>query len=318
MLHAAFIVFATLLSASSVQAQAGRSADDVMLLLRNDIAGYLERNVQPVMAELKEQFDASLKQIDIARLESIRRQARELFNRMFTHADSFAKARARNDFRTAVDHRSRLESGFDSRHRLLGEARRIGQRSGPALDLLRSRLDLTKEEWRAGAIRIFIEWFARNQVTIRPMLSDDSNHELVAFMSAAKDLRLEESGDDEVYHFMLWDGSDFASAIRGGSLPETPVTRVGPSREHTILFEPCSPQTFSQTTTLRFTLPFSGRTRIQAFDARGREVSTLLDEDLGAGKHSLIFNGDRLPTGSYFFLLSCRDLADVQVAQLSR
>ncbi len=317
LLPSMILVF-TLQSASPAIAQSGKKADDVIQILRKDIAGYLARSVQPVMETWKSQFDASLRQIDLARLESLRKQAHELFDRISTNASEFTKARADKDFRRALDYRSKLESNFESRKRLLGEAQRVGKRSGPALELLQARVDSMKEEWKAGAIRIFIDWFARNQAVIRPILSDDSNKDLVAFMAAAKDLRLEETSDDAIFYFLLWDGSDLAPDVMAGRQPETPLSRTGPSREHSLLFEPCAPSTFSNATIVRFTLPVGGRTKIHVYDARGRGVTTLLDADLIVGKHSYTFNAERFPAGVYYFHLTCRDLSDVQVAQLSR
>jgi len=40
------------------------------------------------------------------------------------------------------------------------------------------------------------------------------------------------------------------------------------------------------------------------FDAAGREVATLVDRDLPAGRHDLQFSTDRWPTGVYFSRLT--------------
>jgi hypothetical protein len=289
-----------------------------MLNLRKDMTTYLSRSVLPALTSFKQQFDASLKSVDLARLENLRKQSHELLDRIGANEQEFARARRIRDFKRALDFRSRLESNFETRKRLLGEAQRIGTRSGSALTLLQSRLDSAKEEWKGGAVRIFIDWFARNQAVIRPIMTDDSDQALVDFMAAAKDLRLEETAENAILYFLLWDGSDFVPAIAAGDLPETPLSRTGPSRERSILFDTCSPSTFTTTTTLRFTLPIHGRTRIQVFDSRGRPVTTLVNEDLPSGRHTTTFSAEKLSPGTYFFLLSCRDLSDVQVAQLSR
>jgi hypothetical protein len=299
-------------------ANRSQRTEEVMLSLRKDMTAYLSRTVLPALSEFKQQFDASLKSVDLARIESLRKQSHELLDRIDANEREFAKARRVRDFRRALDFRSRLEGNFETRRRLLGEAQRIGTRSGQALPFLQARLDSAKEEWKAGAVRIFIDWFARNQSVIRPILSDDSDQALVDFMSAAKDLRLEETAEHAILYFLLWDGSDFVPAITAGDLPETPLSRTGPSRERSILFDTCSPSTFATSTTLRFTLPVPGRTRIQVFDSRGRPVTTLVNEDLPTGRHTTTFSAEKLSPGTYFFLLTCRDLSDVQVAQLSR
>ncbi|MCZ7555334.1 MAG: hypothetical protein M5R41_02875 [Bacteroidia bacterium] len=106
--------------------------DEVMQSLRKDVATYLSRSVLPALTSFKQQFDASLKSVDLARLENLRKQSHVLLDRIVTHEQEFSKARRGKDFKRALDFRSRLEGNFETRKRLLGEAQRIGSRSGPA------------------------------------------------------------------------------------------------------------------------------------------------------------------------------------------
>ncbi len=317
LLHSMFFLFVLQAGVPAV-AQSGRKAEDVVHALKTEITSYLTRSVQPVMLNWKHQFDASLKQADLSRLEALRKQSRDLLERMTTYSANFVKSRDERDYRRAMDYRSKLEFAFENNRRILGEAQRVSLRSKPALALLQSRIDSSAEEWKAGAIRIFIEWFARNQAVIGPALSQEGNDKLINFMAAAKDLRLEQIDDHAIAHFLLWDGTDFVPAIMAAMRPETPLTFAGPERERILLFEECSPPTFSTSTVVRFSLPVPGKARVQVVDAQGRITAVLLDEQLPDGKHSCQFKSERLPSGSYFLLLTCRDLFDVQVAQISR
>jgi hypothetical protein len=66
------------------------------------------------------------------------------------------------------------------------------------------------------------------------------------------------------------------------------------------------PNPFNPTTTLRWSLLDTGRTRLALFDARGRRLRTLVDEEqAGPGWYTTIWDGrdDRgtaLPGGVYF------------------
>jgi hypothetical protein len=67
----------------------------------------------------------------------------------------------------------------------------------------------------------------------------------------------------------------------------------------------CSPNPFNPSTTLSFELSQAGPTRIVIYDARGRRVRGLLDTDLPAGHHDVVWDGrdDRkveLGSGVYF------------------
>jgi hypothetical protein len=60
------------------------------------------------------------------------------------------------------------------------------------------------------------------------------------------------------------------------------------------------PNPFNPTTTLSFTLPRAGKTKIVIYDITGREVRTLSDQIFEAGEHTLRFDGSGLPSGIYF------------------
>jgi peptidoglycan/xylan/chitin deacetylase (PgdA/CDA1 family) len=68
------------------------------------------------------------------------------------------------------------------------------------------------------------------------------------------------------------------------------------------------PNPFNPTTTFRFELGKMERIRLKLFDANGREVGILLDQELPAGPHSTTFNAHELPSGVYFIGLQTADL----------
>lgn len=63
------------------------------------------------------------------------------------------------------------------------------------------------------------------------------------------------------------------------------------------------PNPFKDNTTIRFVLNQSEQTSLKVFDITGREVRTLVNEKLGAGKHSLVLNSQGLPAGIYLLKL---------------
>jgi hypothetical protein len=60
------------------------------------------------------------------------------------------------------------------------------------------------------------------------------------------------------------------------------------------------PNPFSPSTVLQFTLPRTSHVAIRLYDARGREVTTMVDEELPPGCHTKVFKATGLPSGVYF------------------
>jgi N-acetylmuramoyl-L-alanine amidase/methionine-rich copper-binding protein CopC len=63
------------------------------------------------------------------------------------------------------------------------------------------------------------------------------------------------------------------------------------------------PNPFNPSTIISFDLPKASFVTLKIFDILGREVSALINENMGAGRHSATFNGVNLPSGIYIYRL---------------
>jgi hypothetical protein len=63
------------------------------------------------------------------------------------------------------------------------------------------------------------------------------------------------------------------------------------------------PNPFNPTTKFKFKLPSKGFVKLIVFDMLGKEIETLVNEDLNAGTYEYQWNGINLPTGVYFYRL---------------
>jgi hypothetical protein len=70
------------------------------------------------------------------------------------------------------------------------------------------------------------------------------------------------------------------------------------------------PNPFNPATTISYALPVRSNVTLKIYDALGREVSVLINEEKPAGEHQVIFDAKNLASGVYFYRL--------QVNQLSR
>lgn len=67
---------------------------------------------------------------------------------------------------------------------------------------------------------------------------------------------------------------------------------------------PTTPNPGSGARNLVFTIPSEGHVTLRVFDVSGREVSTLVDRDLPAGRQSVQFFTDRWADGVYYYRLA--------------
>ncbi len=63
------------------------------------------------------------------------------------------------------------------------------------------------------------------------------------------------------------------------------------------------PNPFNPTTTIRFALPKRSSVTLKLYDIRGREVATLVDDDLPPGEHKVDFNAKGIASGMYLYRL---------------
>jgi len=67
------------------------------------------------------------------------------------------------------------------------------------------------------------------------------------------------------------------------------------------------PNPFNPSTTISWQSPVSGWHTLKVFDMLGRELTTLVDEYLEAGKHKVDFNASNLSSGVYYYQLNAGD-----------
>ena len=64
------------------------------------------------------------------------------------------------------------------------------------------------------------------------------------------------------------------------------------------------PNPFNPSTTINFNLPANGKVIIRVYNILGEIVNELINEEMNAGNHSIIFNGANLSSGIYILIIS--------------
>ncbi len=72
------------------------------------------------------------------------------------------------------------------------------------------------------------------------------------------------------------------------------------------------PNPFNANTIIRFQINDSRFVRLKVFDIQGREVATLVNENLQPGKYEVTFDAGNLPSGIYFYRLSAGDFSETR------
>ncbi len=67
------------------------------------------------------------------------------------------------------------------------------------------------------------------------------------------------------------------------------------------------PNPFNPETTIPFALPKKVKVSLKIFDLLGREVVTLLEEEMGPGEYKIQFEAKDLPSGTYFYRMKAGD-----------
>ncbi len=72
------------------------------------------------------------------------------------------------------------------------------------------------------------------------------------------------------------------------------------------------PNPFNPVTTIQFAMPKAGHVKITVYNILGRMVATILDENVQAGYHKVVFDGSRLSSGIYFYQMQAKGFRKVK------
>ncbi len=84
----------------------------------------------------------------------------------------------------------------------------------------------------------------------------------------------------------------------------TSIKNIPESMPQEVLLFQNYPNPFNSQATIRFLLPRREHIILKVFDILGREVATLVDRELNAGEHSVLWNASDLSSGVYFYRLT--------------
>jgi hypothetical protein len=99
-------------------------------------------------------------------------------------------------------------------------------------------------------------------------------------------------------------GSTFTIDDLSWGAPATGVNYLEANRPVQFGLEQNYPNPFNPTTNVRFSVPENGFVTLKVFDLMGREVSTLIEQQLSAGSYETTFAAGSLASGMYLYRLT--------------
>jgi len=77
----------------------------------------------------------------------------------------------------------------------------------------------------------------------------------------------------------------------------------------------CYPNPFNPQTLISFEMPAAGNARLEVYSLAGKRIATLVDGEVGAGRHEEVWYGRddagrQVPSGVYFYRLQTREFSD--------
>jgi hypothetical protein len=76
------------------------------------------------------------------------------------------------------------------------------------------------------------------------------------------------------------------------------------------------PNPFNPTTNIKFSLSKAGRTTLKVYNTLGQLVTTVVDKDMNAGVHTVLFRATSISSGVYFYRIESGDFIKVKKMML--
>jgi len=104
--------------------------------------------------------------------------------------------------------------------------------------------------------------------------------------------------------------SPYMGADEGDAL--TGVTQEDNNLPVDFSLEQNYPNPFNPSTVIRFSLKTEATTTLKIYDAVGKEIATLVNENLGAGSYTVNFSGTQLASGVYFYRINAGSFSETK------
>lgn len=290
-------------------------AKEALKELFKDVRTWAQSTIIPKMKEWKGKLDDAMSPEDLQALDALRGQATRLKAAARTLAADVRAARLTKDTQTLRELRAKGKVLKDKRNEMLKNLKPLAVKYKSTLQELGKEAKPLGKEWRAASKKMVKEWYDAHKNDFGPgfrRVFAKAIQRLKTVNGLGEDLKAKIAAA----RFMLWDGKDLPEVgqmLEGqGSNPN----EGNASAPDGYSLGSNYPNPFNPSTTISFTIAQPEHVSLTVYDALGREVSKLVDADLGAGSHTATFGGRNLASGMYVYRIQAGDFLAEKKMQL--
>jgi hypothetical protein len=314
------LLVALLLFVGSNAFSQGRVLDqktkDALKELYKGVRDYAQGNIIPKMREWKGTLDRSMAPTDLRALNALRDRAAQLKVRGKRLTLALRNAVQNNNPSDERKYRQMIKALATDRQALLKDLKPLGVNYKSTLVSIGKDAKPFGTEWKAGIKRVGLRWYEAHKddlsvgfkaalgkaierlKTLGAMMGDDMKGKL----AAAK--------------FMLWDGQDLPEVNQMLTDDSTNPDNPDSLTPDGYALETNYPNPFNPSTKISFTIPKADHVSLVVYDMLGKEVGTLIDSELGAGTHTVTFDGKNLASGTYIYRIRSGEFVQERTMQL--
>jgi hypothetical protein len=289
---------------------------DALKELYKEVRDYAQRNIIPKMKEWKGTLDLSMTAPDLRALNALRDRAAQLKVKGKRLTLALRNA-VQNDNATDIRmYRQKIKALTTERQDLLKDLKPIGVKYKETLVSIGKEAKPYGKDWKEGIKKVGFAWYENHKADLSigfraalgkaferlQMLGAMMDDAMKAKLAAAK--------------FMLWDGKDLPemNEMLGADSPNLESSENVTPEGYTL--DANYPNPFNPSTKISFTIPKADHVSLVVYDMLGKEISTLLDAELGAGTHAVTFDGKSLASGTYIYRIRSGEFVQERTMQL--
>ncbi len=283
--------------------------------LFKEVRDWAQGNVIPKMKEWKAKLDDAMSPEDLQALDALRGQATRLKGAGRKLVAEMRAARAAKDMQKLRELGAKGKLLTEKRNEMLKNLKPLALEYKSTLQEIGKDAKPLGKDWRVEAKKMVKEWYEAHKGDFGPGFRK-------AFAKAVQRLKRMSGLDEDLKakiaaaRFMLWDGNDLPDVGQmlddQGSDP-TAMNAVVPEGYS---LDSNYPNPFNPSTKISFTIAQPEHVSLRVYDALGREVAKLVDTGLGAGAHTVTFDGRNLASGIYVYRIQAGDFHAQKKMQL--
>lgn len=314
------LFIALLVFVSSNMFSQGRVLDqktkDALKELYAEVRDYAQANIIPKMKEWKVTLDKSMEPADLRALNALRDRAAQLKAKGKRLTFALRKAVANNNTADVRKYRQMIKALAADRQALLKDLKPLGVKYKTTLENIGKEAKPYGKEWTDGIKKVGVMWYQAHKEDLTAGFRAALGKGIERLKMLGAMIGEEMRGKIAAARFMLWDGQDLPEVnpmlSDDAEDLETPdsVTPTGYALEANF------PNPFNPSTNISFTIPKAEHVTLVVYDMLGKEISRLVDSDLGAGTHTITFDAKSLASGTYVYRIRSGEFVQERTMQL--